>query len=76
MPSAIQDEFTKQPMSRQKRYRLRHRKTGKCSWCSRPAPDGALCAICARKALKRNRACRKSKAWAETGIGRPPKSVK
>ena len=35
MPQLIQDEFTNMPISRQRKYQLRHKKQRRCKSCSK-----------------------------------------
>jgi hypothetical protein len=39
----IQDEFTPLPISRGRKWQLRHAKAGLCMKCSRPAVSSRLC---------------------------------
>jgi hypothetical protein len=38
--SALQDEFTELPVSRQRKWQLRKRKEGRCEICGVPATSG------------------------------------
>lgn len=39
MPKLIQDEFTSRPISRQRKYQMRKRKSGRCRICAKPGAD-------------------------------------
>lgn len=59
--------------ARQKRFRARKKKLGKCAWCANPAvPKTSLCEKCHRRSRLRARAKNKSKAWTPLSPGRPP----
>ena len=41
MKEPIQDEFTRLPISRQRKYQLRQKRDHRCTQCGAPALDGA-----------------------------------
>jgi hypothetical protein len=43
MRASIQDEFTKLPISRQRKYQLRMRRDQRCTECGEPAMLGSRC---------------------------------
>ena len=43
MRARIQDEFTKLPISRQRKYQLRMRRDQRCTECGEPAMVGSRC---------------------------------
>jgi len=43
MPKRIEDEFTSQRVSRQRRYQLRMKRDRRCELCGEPASEGVLC---------------------------------
>ena len=60
MPKQIQDEFTAMRISRQRRYQLRHEKSGLCRCCSAEAVRnraGESLGLCERHAALQARTC-------------------
>jgi hypothetical protein len=43
MKKPIQDEFSKLPISRQRRYQLRQARDGRCTQCGAPVVKGTRC---------------------------------
>jgi len=43
MGAEIKDEYSVLPISRQRKYYLRQRKSGRCTKCGKPLADGSLC---------------------------------
>jgi hypothetical protein len=55
MRRPIQDEFTKMPISRQRKYQLRKQRQGRCTECGEPAAQGSRCLKHLVKARERQR---------------------
>jgi len=58
----IQDEFSKLPISRQRKYQLRKQKAGRCVQCGKPAVTSYRCAfhlVAAREYLRKFTGARK-----------------
>ena len=55
MRKKIQDEFTKMPISRQRKYQLRMKRDGRCTECGAPTVKGSRCLEHLVKARERQR---------------------
>ena len=55
MRPCIQDEFTKLPISRQRKYQLRMQRDKRCTECGEPAIEGSRCLTHLVKARERQR---------------------
>ena len=55
----IEDEFTHQPLTRQRKYQLRMRQQGRCTLCGKPAFTASHCLFHAIEARERRRAGKK-----------------
>ena len=55
MRRPIQDEYTKLPISRQRKYQLRMQREGRCTECGAPAAQGSRCLKHLVKARERQR---------------------
>ena len=55
MKEKIQDEFTKLPVSRQRKYQLRMKRDQRCTECGQPAVQGSRCLKHLIKARERQR---------------------
>jgi hypothetical protein len=55
MRKPIQDEFTKLPLSRQRKYQLRMQRDKRCTECGQPAAQGSRCLKHLVKARERQR---------------------
>jgi hypothetical protein len=55
MRKRIQDEFTKLPVSRQRKYQLRMKRDRRCTECGEPAVQGSRCLKHLVKARERQR---------------------
>ena len=55
MRKPIQDEFTRLPISRQRKYQLRMQRDRRCSECGEPAAQGSRCLKHLVKARERQR---------------------
>ena len=55
MRPRIQDEFTKLPISRQRKYQLRMQRDRRCTECGQPAVQGSRCLKHLVKARERQR---------------------
>src|SRR2546421_3532165 len=55
MRKQIQDEFTKLPISRQRKYQLRMQRDKRCTECGAPAIEGSRCLQHLVKARERQR---------------------
>jgi hypothetical protein len=55
MRRRIQDEFTKLPISRQRKYQLRMKRDRRCTECGEPAVQGSRCLKHLVKARERQR---------------------
>jgi hypothetical protein len=55
MRKQIQDEFTKLPISRQRKYQLRMQRDRRCTECGEPAIQGSRCLKHLVKARERQR---------------------
>jgi hypothetical protein len=53
----LSDEFTAAPISRQRKYQLRHQKLGLCAKSSNRQESGGLCAACKAKRHKLPTVC-------------------
>jgi hypothetical protein len=43
MKRLIEDEFTRLPISRQRKYQLRRQRDGRCTQCGEPVVEGKRC---------------------------------
>jgi hypothetical protein len=55
MRAAIKDEFTKLPISRQRKYQMRMKRDRRCTECGAPAAEGSRCLEHLVKARERQR---------------------
>jgi len=55
MRPRIEDEFTKMPISRQRKYQLRMQRDKRCTECGEPAAEGSRCLEHLVKARERQR---------------------
>jgi hypothetical protein len=55
MDSAIKDEFSDLPISRQRKYQLRRKRDRRCTECGAPAAEGSRCIMHLVKARERQR---------------------
>jgi hypothetical protein len=53
--TAIKDEFTDLPISRQRKYQMRMKREGRCTECGAPAAQGSRCLEHLVKARERQR---------------------
>ena len=58
MPRTIQDEFTDLPISRARKYQLRHQKAKVCRSCPEPAAQGSQ--YCEKHREEHRARCRKN----------------
>jgi len=55
MKNCIVDEFSKLPISRQRKYQLRRQRDKRCTECGEPAAEGSRCLKHLIKARERQR---------------------
>jgi hypothetical protein len=72
----IQDQFTDLPVSRQRKYQLRMKASGRCSQCGAPATDGSRCLKHLVEARERQRALRGTKKRYDSASYRLEKEAK